>query len=106
MPPVEATATDDGATPTAAAAAPCVLAASSRPRLPVAAFAHPELARITRRASSRQRSLVSRTGAAGTAVAVKRAALTGVSASHTRIPRSGLPLGLIPHVTPAARKPA
>ena len=37
---------------------------------------------------------------------MKRAALTGFSESHTRSPRSGLPLGLIPHATPAARKPA
>src|ERR1700722_8388726 len=106
MPPVEATATVDGSRPSAAAVAPCVLAASSSPRLPVAALAHPELARIARRASSLQRSLLSRTGAAGAAVAVKRAALTGFSASQTSSARSGLPLGLIPHVTPAARKPA
>ena len=39
-------------------------------------------------------------------VPVKRAALTGFSASQTSSPRSRLPLGLIPHATPAARKPA
>ncbi len=74
--------------------------------MPVAAFAQPELARIARSPSSWQRSRLSSTGAAGVAVAVKRAALTGRSASQTSSARSGLPLGLIPHVTPAALKPA
>ena len=49
---------------------------------------------------------LSSTGAAGVPVAVKRAALTGCSESQTSRPRSGLPLGLIPQATPAARKPA
>ncbi len=106
MPPVEASAIALSGSPSAAAAAPWVLAASSSPRLPVAAFAQPELARIARRALSWQRSWLSSTGAAGAPVAVKRAALTGCSASHTSSPTSGLPLGLIPHVTPAALKPA
>ena len=76
------------------------------PRWPVAALAHPELASTARSAPSRQRSRLSSTGAAGVPVEVKRAALTGPSASHTSRPRSGLPLGLIPQATPAARKPA
>ena len=95
-----------GATPSAIAAAPWVLAASSSPRRPVAALAQPELASTARSASRRQRSWLSSTGAAGVPVAVKRAALTGRSASQTSSPRSGLPLGLIPHATPAARNPA
>ena len=94
-----------GRTPSAIAAAPCVLAASSRPRPPVAAFAQPEFASTARSASRRQRSWLSSTGAAGVPLAVKRAALTGVSASHTSRPRSRLPLGLMPAATPAARKP-
>ncbi len=54
MPPVEASATSaEGSTPSAIAAAPCVLAASSSPRLPVAAFAQPELASTARRALER-----------------------------------------------------
>ncbi len=36
---------------------------------------------------------------------VKRAALVVCGASETSRPRSGAPLGLIPHATPAARKP-
>ena len=42
IPPVEASATSSAWTPGAAAAAPCVLAASSSPRRPVAALAQPE----------------------------------------------------------------
>ncbi len=49
--PVEASATSAGSTPTASAAAPCVLAASSSPRRPVAALAQPELASTARSAS-------------------------------------------------------
>ena len=81
-----------------AAAAPCVLAASSRPRCPVAAFAQPELASTTRSASSRQRSRLTSTGAAGVPVRGEaRGARRARSASQTSSPRSGLPLGLIPH---------
>ena len=74
--PVEATATWSSRTPPAIAAAPCMRAASSKPRRPVAALALPELATITRIASSRARSWVSTTGAASTPERVKRAALT------------------------------
>ena len=42
MTPVEATATRSCGTPAAIAAAPCIFAASSSPRPPVAAFALPE----------------------------------------------------------------
>ena len=52
MPPVEASATVASSTPTASAAAPWVLAASSSPRRPVAALAQPEFARIARSESS------------------------------------------------------
>ena len=71
-------------TPPTIAAAPCIRAASSKPRRPVAALALPELATITRSASSRVRSLVSTTGAASTPERVKRAALTqsGERADH------------------------
>ena len=65
-------------TPPAIAAAPCMRAASSKPRLPVAALALPELATTTRSASSRVRSLVSTTGAASTPERVNRAALHAV----------------------------
>ncbi len=106
IPPVEASAISSGSQPSAIAAAPCVLAASSSPRPPVAALAQPEFASTARRPSRRQRSWLTITGAAGSPVAVKRAALTGCSASHTSSPRSWLPLGLIPQITPAARKPA
>ena len=81
-------------------------AASSKPRLPVAALALPELATITRSASSRVRSLVSTTGAASTPERVKRAAETHAGAEQTIRPRSIPPDGLSPHATPAARKPA
>ena len=78
MTPVEATATWSACTPPAMAAAPCILAASSIPRPPVAAFALPELATTTRSASSRERSRVTSTGAASTPERVKRAALVVV----------------------------
>jgi hypothetical protein len=105
MTPVEATATRSGSTPAAIAAAPCILAASSRPRPPVAAFALPELATTARRASSFARSCVSSTGAASTPERVKRAALVVAGASETSRPTSVPPLGLMPAATPAARKP-
>ena len=94
-----------GSTPTAIAAAPCIFAASSIPRRPVAALALPELATTARSASSRQRSWVSSTGAASTPERVKRAALTVSGASETSRPRSVPPLGFSPQATPAARKP-
>ena len=78
MTPVEATATWSSRTPAAIEAAPCMRAASSSPRRPVAALALPALATTTRIASSRQRSCVSSTGAASTPERVKRAALVGV----------------------------
>ena len=56
--------------------------------------------------SRRQRARVTSTGAAGRALAVKRAALTGTGPSQTSRPRSVRPLGLMPQATPAARKPA
>src|SRR4029077_8418497 len=84
----------------------CVLAASSRPRPPVAAFAQPEFASTARSASRRQRSRLSSTGAAGVPLAVNRAALTGSLESQITIPTSGFPLRLIPQATPAALKPA
>ena len=46
--PVEATATRSSGTPAAIAAAPCMRAASSSPRRPVAALALPELATTAR----------------------------------------------------------
>jgi hypothetical protein len=64
--PVEATATRSSRTPEAIAAAPCMRAASSMPRRPVAALALPELTTTVRMASWRQRSCVSSTGAAST----------------------------------------
>ncbi len=106
IPPVDARATSAGSTRAASAAAPCVLAASSRPRRPVAALAQPELTRTARSACSRQRSLLSSTGAAAAPEVVKRAALTGRSASQTSSPTSGLPEGFSPAATPAARKPS
>ena len=81
-------------------------AASSKPRRPVAALALPELATITRSASSRVRSLVSTTGAASTPERVKRAALTQSGDEQTIRPRSSPPEGFSPHAMPAARKPA
>ena len=62
--------------------APCMRAASSSPRRPVAAFALPEFATTARMPSSRQRSCVSSTGAASTPERVKRAALTVSGASR------------------------
>ena len=104
--PVEATATWSSGTPPAIAAAPCMRAASSKPRCPVAALALPELATITRSASSRVRSLVSTTGAASTPERVNRAADTQSGDEQTISPRSIPPDGLSPQATPAARKPA
>ena len=72
--PVEATATWSSGTRLAIEAAPCIRAASSTPRRPVAALALPALATTARIASSRQRSCVSSTGAASTPERVKRAA--------------------------------
>ena len=63
-------------TPAAAAPARCMRAASSSPRRPVAALALPALATTARMPAGRQRSWVSRTGAASTPERVKRAALT------------------------------
>src|SRR5450759_1063961 len=82
MPPVEPSSTSCGSTPTAIAAAPWVLAASSRPRFPVAALAQPELARIARRPDSEQRSLLSITGAPAAPVMLSRArcSLSGLRA--------------------------
>ena len=103
--PVDATATWSSGTRAAIDAPPCMRAASSSPRRPVAAFALPELATIVRIEPSRQRSCVSRTGAASTPERLKRAALTVSGMSDTSRPRSGAPDGLSPHATPAARKP-
>jgi hypothetical protein len=104
--PVDATATRSSRTPDAIAAAPCMRAASSSPRLPVAAFALPELATTARSASSRQRAWHSSTGAASTPERVKRAAETVSGSAETSSARSGSPDGLMPARTPAARKPA
>ena len=83
--------------PSASAAAPCVLAASSRPRSPVAALAQPELA-STARSASRLAALAAhqhrRGGRAGRGEA--RGADRVLGASQTSRPRSVLPLGLIP----------
>ena len=78
-----ATATRSSCTPAAIAAAPCMRAASSRPRRPVAAFALPELTTTARSASSRQRSWHSSTGAASTPERVKRAARTVSGSEQT-----------------------
>ena len=104
--PVEATATRSSRTPAAIAAAPCIRAASSSPRLPVAAFALPEFTTTAPSASRRQRERHSSTGAAGAPERVKRAALTASGSEQASSPRSGSPDGLMPAVTPAARKPA
>ena len=104
--PVEATATRSSWTPDAIAAAPCIRAASSSPRFPVAAFALPEFTTTARIASSRQRAWHSSTGAASTPERVKRAALTVSGSEQTSSARSGSPDGLMPAGTPAARKPA
>ena len=53
----------------------------------------------------RQRSWVSRTGAASTPERVNRAALTPSERSHTSSPTSSFPLSLIPAAPAAARKP-
>src|SRR3954447_17843002 len=103
--PVEATATWSSRTPPAIAAAPCMRAASSRPRRPVAALALPELTTTTRMASSRVRVWQSTTGAASTPERVNRAALT-VSGEATSNPRSSPPDGFRPQAAPAMRKPA
>ena len=81
--PVDATATWSSRTPDAIAPAPCIRAASSSPRRPVAAFALPELTTTARSASSRQRSRHSSTGAAGAPERVKRAALTASGSEQT-----------------------
>ena len=103
--PVEATATTSGSSPTAIAAAPCMRAALSTPRRPVAALALPALATTARSESSRQRSWHRITGAASTPERVKRAALTVPTVSETSRPMSTPPLGLSPQATPEARKP-
>ena len=102
---VDATATWSSRTPATIAPAPCIRAASSSPRRPVAALALPEFATTARIAAIRQRSCVSSTGAASTPERVKRAALVVSGASQTSRPTSVPPLGLMPAATPAARKP-
>ena len=104
--PVEATATrfsEEMLAP--AAASRCILAASSSPVTPVAAFALPELTTTAwmcaRSQCSRQRS----TGADWVPERVNRAALVVLWVSQTSRPRSGAPPSLIPHATPAARNP-
>ena len=106
MTPVEATATCSCGTPAAIAAAPCIFAASSRPRPPVAAFALPEFAATARRPSSRARCFVTTTGAARTPERVNRAALVASRTSQTSRPTSGFPDAFRPAATPAARKPS
>ncbi len=103
--PVEATATRSSGSPHATAAAPCMRAASSSPRRPVAALAIPEFTATARSASSRQRSLHVSTGAASVALAAKRAALTAFSLSHVSRPTSYSSLRRMEPFTPDARKP-
>src|SRR5579872_5728927 len=79
--------------------------ASSRPRRPVAALAHPALTTTPREVPERTRSRVTRTGAAQALWVVNvPAAAAGVS--ETTSTRSLPPLALIPAATPAARNPA
>ena len=104
--PVEATATRSSSTPATIAPAPCMRAASSRPRRPVAALALPELATTARIPASWQRSWVSRTGAAqhaGAREARGAHGVGGVGDEQTEVAAAG---GLEPQATPAARKPA
>ena len=106
MTPVEQTATWSSRTRAAIAAPPCMCAAASIPRPPVAALALPEFAAMARRPSSCVRSCVTSTGAASTPDRVKRAALTVSSGSQTSSPRSRAPDAFSPQATPEARKPA
>ena len=76
--------------------APCMRAASSSPRRPVAALALPELATTARMPVSSQRSCVSRTGAARTPERVKRAALTRLRGVGDEQPEIARPGGLEP----------
>ena len=65
MPPVEASATADSSTPAAIAAAPCVLAASSMPALAGRGVRAAGVGEDRAQRSSRQRSWLTSTGAAG-----------------------------------------
>ena len=107
MPPVEASATSAGSTPErqrrgALRLGGVVQAAAGRWRR----SRSPELASTARRALSRQRSRLTSTGAAGVPCRREARRADGLSASHTSSPRSGLPLGLIPHATPGGAKAA
>ena len=105
--PVEATATwSASARPAASAAGALHLGRVVEPAPAGGGVGVAGVDHHARRASSRQRSRVTSTGAASTPERVKRAALVVSAASETSSPTSGAPLGLIPAATPAARKPA
>ena len=106
MTPVDATSTDDGSTPSVAAVRSAIALAWVIPSTPVQALAQPLLTTIAAAwppdAASRLRD--TRIGAAWARLVVNTAAAgTGRSAA-TRV-RSCLPEALMPHATPAARKP-
>ena len=106
MTPVDATSTDDESAPSACAVRPHISRACCIPSAPVHALAQPLLTTIAWipppvAACSRE----TRIGAACARFVVNTAAATA-GTSQAMTARSGRPLALIPHATPAARKPA
>ncbi len=107
MTPVDATSTCSGAHPTMDATKSAELRATARPSGPVHALAQPLLT-TTARARPPLRARCSRdtsTGAASALLVVNTPA-AAAGASATTSARSRAPVFLMPHATPAARKPA
>jgi hypothetical protein len=107
MTPVDATITSSASHPSARAVSAAMSRATCSPCVPVHAFAHPLLTTIARArpplAARCSREMV--TGAAAARLVVKTAA-AAASRSQATTARSGAPLALIPHATPAAVNPA
>ncbi len=102
--PVDATATCSGSRSSAAAAAACCALEVSSPRSPSATLAFAEFT-VTARSAPRSADCDTTTGAATSALLVKRAADTVASLSETTRPTSA-PSGCRPAWIPAERKPS
>ncbi len=106
MTPVDATSTAFGSHPRAVDVSAVMLVACARPSGPVHAFAQPlfTTTAVTRPPEAASCSRDTMTGAAIALFVVKTAAALAV-VSETINARSSPPFALMPHATPAARKP-
>ncbi len=102
--PVEATWISRGRAPISPASNAAISRASRSPRAPLATFEMPLFTTIPRARPPRRCARDTTTGAPGKRLLVNTAA-AAAGRSETTSARSGLPLGLIPHATPAARNP-